>query len=68
MTIMAVDVGGTNIRFGRSETVSRPLADVQSFKCSDFASIEEAVGAYVDSLEDLRGAVSYTHLTLPTKA
>ena len=55
MTIMAVDVGGTNIRFGRSETVSRPLADVQSFKCSDFASIEEAVDAYVDSLEDLRG-------------
>ena len=55
MTIMAVDVGGTNIRFGRSKTVSRPLADVQSFKCSDFASIEEAVGAYVDSLEDLRG-------------
>ena len=55
MTIMAVDVGGTNIRFGRSETVSASLSDIQSFKCSDFGSIEEAVAEYVDSLKDMRG-------------
>ena len=52
---MAVDVGGTNIRFGRSETVSASLSDIQSFKCSDFGSIEEAVAAYVDSLKDMCG-------------
>jgi glucokinase len=55
MTIMVVDVGGTNIRFGRSRTVNDSLSDIQSFKCSDFASIEEAVAAYVESLEDMRG-------------
>jgi len=55
MTIMVVDVGGTNIRFGRSRTVNDSLSDIQSFKCSDFGSIEEAVAAYVDSLKDRRG-------------
>ena len=55
MTIMVVDVGGTNIRFGRSRTVNDPLSDIQSFKCADFTSIEEALKAYVDSLEDMRG-------------
>ena len=37
---MVVDVGGTNIRFGISETVSAPLSDIQSFECSDFITIE----------------------------
>ena len=54
MTIMVVDVGGTNIRFGMSETVSAPLSDVQSFECSNFMTIEEAVEAYIDSVEGVR--------------
>ena len=54
MTIMVVDVGGTNIRFAMSETVSAPLSDIQSFECSNFMTIEEAVEAYIDSVEGVR--------------
>ena len=54
MAIMVVDVGGTNIRFGISETVSAPLSDIQSFECSDFITIEEAVEAYIASVEGVR--------------
>ena len=54
MAIMVVDVGGTNIRFGISETVSAPLSDIQSFECSDFITIEEAVEAYIASVECVR--------------
>ena len=37
MAIMVVDVGGTNIRFGISETVSAPLSDIQSlYSCCNY--------------------------------
>ncbi|MFL2845760.1 MAG: ROK family protein [Candidatus Puniceispirillaceae bacterium] len=55
MTIMVVDVGGTNIRFGVSETVSDPLTDIQSYECSNFTSIESALDTYIDSLKKMQG-------------
>ena len=51
---MVVDVGGTNIRFGISETVSAPLSDIQSFECSNFTTIEEAAETYIASVEGVR--------------
>ena len=50
MTILAIDVGGTNIRFGLAETETAPLSHIQNLTCADYPSIENAIDAYLGSL------------------
>ena len=43
MTIIAVDVGGTNVRFGIAETDKGPLTGIKNLICDDFPRIEDAI-------------------------
>jgi len=51
MTELALvgDIGGTNSRFGLVEPGSTEVRDIGVLKNNDFASLEEAIGAYMKS-------------------
>ena len=46
MTLVAVDVGGTNVRFGVAG--GDGLSSVRSMLCGDFPSLQAAMAAYLD--------------------
>lgn len=52
MTIIAVDVGGTNARFGIAETDKGPLTGIKNLICDDFPRIEDAINAYLKTSTD----------------
>ena len=52
MTIIAVDVGGTNVRFGIAETDKGPLTGIKNLICDDFPRIEDAINAYLKTSTD----------------
>jgi len=45
MTLVAVDVGGTNVRFAMAEECG--LSGIRSMLCSDFPSLQAALAAYL---------------------
>ncbi|XDZ65480.1 ROK family protein [Alphaproteobacteria bacterium LSUCC0684] len=52
MSVVAVDVGGTNVRFGFAEAERAPLSHIRNLACADFPGIEDAIDAYLGSLPD----------------
>lgn len=52
MTIIAIDVGGTNARFGIAKTDKGPLARIKNLACADFPKIEDAFDAYMDTFSE----------------
>ena len=46
MALVAIDVGGTNVRFAR--THESGLFDIRSMLCADFPSLAAALAAYLD--------------------
>ena len=52
MTVIAVDVGGTNVRFGIAETDKGPLTGIKNLICDDFPRIEDAINAYLKTSTD----------------
>jgi glucokinase len=52
---LVADIGGTNARFGLVRGPDRPVADVLSFKCADFATPEAAAQRYLDTLAQRDG-------------
>ena len=46
MTLVAVDVGGTNVRF--AVAAGGGLSEIRSMLCSDFPSLQAALKAYLD--------------------
>lgn len=50
MAIIAIDLGGTNIRFGLAESEAEPLCEIAVMACADFPSINDAINSYIDSL------------------
>ena len=52
MAVIAIDLGGTNIRFGYAETEAAALTHIQVMACADFPRIEDAIAAYLDALPD----------------
>ena len=53
MTIIAVDVGRTNARFGNAETDKGPLTGINNLNCDDFPRIEDAINAYKKASTDM---------------
>ena len=49
MTILAIDLGGTNIRFGIAPDETATIADIEVMACADFPTIEDAINAYLSS-------------------
>jgi len=49
MAILAIDLGGTNIRFGIAPDETAPIADIKVMACADFPTIEDAINAYLSS-------------------
>ena len=47
---LVADIGGTNARFGWQATRAAPIEQVHTLRCADFATLEDAIRAY------LRGA------------
>jgi len=52
MTIIAIDVGGTNARFGIAETDKEPLTGIKNLICADFPRLEDAIDAYIETSTD----------------
>ena len=52
MTIIAIDVGGTNARFGIAETDKEPLTGIKNLICADFPRLEDAIDAYIKTSTD----------------
>jgi glucokinase len=52
MTVIAIDVGGTNARFGIAETDTGPLTGIKNLTCADFPKIEDAIDAYIGTFSD----------------
>lgn len=51
LTIRVVaDIGGTNARFAYVKENSQELCGIQTFRCHDYANIDKAISAYIDSL------------------
>ena len=50
MTILAIDLGGTNIRFGIAPDETATIADIKVMACADFPTIEDAINAYLGQL------------------
>jgi len=50
MSLVAIDVGGTNVRFGFAETEKTPLSHIRNLACADFPGIEDAIDAYLGTL------------------
>ena len=48
-TLLA-DIGGTNIRFARSESNETGLQSIRKYRCADFLSITDAIGQYLESV------------------
>ena len=46
MALVAIDVGGTNVRFARAHESG--LSDIRSMLCADFPSLAAALAAYLD--------------------
>ena len=53
MTIIAIDVGGTNARFGIAETDKGPLTGIKNLICADFPRLEDAIDAYMETSTDM---------------
>ena len=49
MTILAIDLGGTNIRFGIAPDETATIADIKVMACADFPTIEDAINIYLSS-------------------
>ena len=49
MAILAIDLGGTNIRFGIAQDETAPIAEIKVMACADFPTIEDAINAYLSS-------------------
>jgi len=52
MTIIAIDVGGTNARFGIAKTDKEPLTEIKNLICADFPRLENAIDAYIETSTD----------------
>ena len=52
MTIIAVDVVGTNARFGIAETYKGPLTGIKNLICDDCPRIDDAINAYIKTSTD----------------
>ncbi len=53
---LVADVGGTNVRFGLVRSADAPVADVISFVCAEFGSIEAAASAYLKRIAETDGS------------
>ena len=45
---LVADIGGTNARFGWQADRAAPIEHVQTLRCADFATLEDAIRAYLD--------------------
>jgi glucokinase len=52
MTVIAIDVGGTNARFGIAKTDTGPLTRIKNLTCADFLKFEDAIDAYLETFFD----------------
>lgn len=50
MTILAIDLGGTNIRLGITPNETAAITDIIAMACADFPTIEDAINAYLSQL------------------
>lgn len=50
MAILAIDLGGTNIRFGLAEDQLNPLGHITAMACADFPKIDDAIKSYISTL------------------
>jgi glucokinase len=41
------DIGGTNARFGWQSSASQPIEFIETYRCADFPSIDEAIAFYL---------------------
>ena len=71
--VIGLDLGGTNAVFGIVDQRGQVLA-TNSIKTGAYKTVDDFVAAGVEALKPIVakvggiGPVSYTHLTLPTKA
>ena len=71
---MVGDIGGTNARFALVVPGESDLISIKALSCSEFETVQDAIKAYLSSIRKVEisssciASVSYTHLTLPTKA
>ena len=49
MAILAIDLGGTNIRFGIAPNETAPIANIEVMACADFLTIEDAINTYLNA-------------------
>jgi glucokinase len=52
------DIGATHARFGLVDLADLTIGQVASFDCAAFESLDQVLGAYLQSLEDYPAAVS----------
>ncbi len=54
MTIYALvaDIGGTNIRLGIADLANLTFENVQTYRCADFANIDEAFAQYLSTIDN----------------
>ena len=65
MAEIAIDVGGTNARFGFAESETAPLSQIQNLTCADFPSLDDAIDAYLDALSsDLIRKITATSIAV----
>jgi len=48
--ILLADIGGTNVRFARSESNETDIQAIRKYRCADFLSITDAIGQYLESV------------------
>ena len=49
--LLVGDIGGTNVRFALADSKSPGFSSEMTFKCRDFASADEAINAYLKTIE-----------------
>ncbi len=49
-TYLVGDIGGTNVRFALATSDSKDLTDIGTYKCADYATVEDALAQYLQSV------------------